>query len=76
MKKIIVATAAVLLAACATPTPTTDQPVAEEKNYVTGSRLPVKDKTSSSSTAVTVGPPPPGAFRPATSAPSKTLGGG
>jgi uncharacterized lipoprotein YmbA len=75
MKKIIVATAALLLAACATPTPTTDQPVAEEKSYVTGSRLPVKDKTSSSSTAVTVGPPPP-APRPVSSPPARTMGGG
>jgi uncharacterized lipoprotein YmbA len=74
MKKIIVATAALLLAACATPTPT-DQTPAEEKTYVTGSRLPVKDKTSSSSTAVTVGPPPP-APKSISSPPSKTLGGG
>ena len=74
MKKIIVATAALLLAACATPTPTTDQP--EDKRYVTGSRLPVKDKSSSSSTAVTSGPPPPGTPRSPSSAPSKTLGGG
>ncbi len=74
MKKIIVATAALLLAACATPTPTTDQPVAEEKNYITGSRLPVKDKTSGSSTAVYSGPPP-AAPRQSAGSPSRTMGG-
>ena len=72
MKKIIVATAALLLAACATPTPT-DQTPAEEKSYVTGSRLPVKDKTSSSTTAVTTGPPPP--MPRAAGIPPKTMGG-
>lgn len=72
MKKIIVAIAALLLAACATPTPITDQPAAEEKSYVTGSRLPVKDKSSSSTTAVTTGPPPP--TPRSAGVPSKTMG--
>ena len=73
MKKIIVATATLLLAACATPTPSTDQTAAEDKSYVTGSRLPVKDKSSSSSRAVTSGPPPP--MPRAAGTPSKTMGG-
>ena len=73
MKKIIVATATLLLAACATPAPSTDQTAAEEKSYVTGSRLPVKDKSSSASTAVTSGPPPP--MPRAAGTPSKTMGG-
>lgn len=73
MKKITVAIAALLLAACATPNATTEQPVAEEKSYVTGSRLPVKDKTSSSTTAVTSGPPPP--IPKTAGTPSRTLGG-
>ena len=74
MKKIIVAIAALLLAACATPTATTEQPVAEERSYVTGSHLPVKDKSSSSSTTTTTGPPL-SMPRQTGGVPSKTLGG-
>lgn len=59
MKIIIVATAALLLAACATPTPTNDQPVAEKKTYRVGSHLPVKDKDAGSSTTTTNTAPPP-----------------
>ena len=74
MKTIIVAPAALVLAACAAPTPAPDQPAADDKSYVTGSRLPVKDKSSGSSTVITAAPPPPGAPRGA-GVPSKTLGG-
>ena len=73
MKIPIVATAAFVLAACAAPTPTPDQPVAEDKSYVTGSRLPVKDKSSGSSSVITAAPPDPGAPRGA-GVPSRTLG--
>ena len=72
MKGLIVATAALLLTACATP-PTTDQPDAEERTYITGSRLPVKDKTSSSTTTVTPGPPPP--MPRGAGTPSRGMGG-
>jgi uncharacterized lipoprotein YajG len=62
MKILMVATAALLLAACAAPTPTKDEPVAEQKSYRVGSHLPVKDNSSGSSTATTNTAPPP--FQP------------
>jgi hypothetical protein len=74
MKTISIATAALLLAACATSAPTTDQPVAEQKSYRTGSHLPVKDPDSGSGTVITAAPPPPGAPR-AAGVPSRTMGG-
>jgi uncharacterized lipoprotein YajG len=75
MKTVIVATAALLLAACATPTPTTDQPVAEQKTYRVGSHLPVRDKDSGSSTSTVNTAPPP--FQPPSGyVPPKNMGGG
>lgn len=49
MKTIIVAVAALLFAACATPRAAQDQEVAEQKSYRVGSHLPVKDKSDGSS---------------------------
>jgi hypothetical protein len=72
MKILIVATLALLLAACAAMTPTTDQPVAEQKTYSTGSHLPSKDKNGSStinSSAPQQGAPPP-AYVPGKGQPS------
>jgi uncharacterized lipoprotein YajG len=76
MKILIIAIAALGLAACAAPTPTKDEPVAEQKTYRVGSHLPVRDKDSTgSSTTTTNNAPPP--FQPPSglSAPTK-LGGG
>jgi uncharacterized lipoprotein YajG len=75
MKILMIATAALVLAACTAPTPTKDEPVAEQKSYRVGSHLPVKDKDTGSSTSTTNTAPPP--FQPPAgySAPTK-MGGG
>ena len=75
MKILIVATAALVLAACAAPTPTKDEPVAEQKSYRVGSHLPVRDKDTGSSTTTTNTAPPP--FQPpAGYSPPRNMGGG
>jgi uncharacterized lipoprotein YajG len=76
MKILIVATAALVLAACAAPTPTKDEPVAEQKSYRVGSHLPVKDKDSTGSSTSTTNTAPPPFQPPAGYAPPRNMGGG
>jgi uncharacterized lipoprotein YajG len=63
MKILFVATAALVLAACAAPTTTKDDP-AEEKSYRTGSHVPVRDRNQGSSSVTTSAAPAAGTPAP------------